>query len=178
MNGINIISDRIMSEAKEKAAQITAEADSTAAVESAKQRSVDIEEKARLSAELERKKMLSNVKQEMIKQAFDVALKRLVSLPQDKYRALLLSLIEKAVADGKGGELLLNKNDLASHGEALAGELNSRGVKGVTLAKDTVDISGGVIIRRGSIELNSALDVIVRMLSQEAALEVSNALFS
>ena len=195
MNGINIISDKIMSEAREKAAQIVSEANEQAnlildetssraevesdrIIESARLRAADIEEKARLASELEAKKMLSNVRQDMIRQTFELTLKRLVSLPQEDYCSLLLSLAEKAVADGNGGELLLNKSDRENHGAAVISALEARKIKNVTLAKDTVDISGGIIIRRGSIELNSSLDVIVHMLSQDAAFEVSNALFS
>jgi vacuolar-type H+-ATPase subunit E/Vma4 len=82
------------------------------------------------------------------------------------------------VSDGEGGELLLNKKDRDAYGEAIISELASRRIKGVTLAPDSANITGGVIIRRNSIELNCALDVIVRMLSEETAFEVSSALFS
>lgn len=195
MNGIEIISDKILSEAQSKAADVIAEAeqaarelaaqtalraerDAAAAVESARLRSLDIEEKARLSAELERKKRIASEKQSLISQVFDDALAHLLNLPSDTYRALLVSLAAKAAADGEGGELLLSERDRAAHGQAVIEALNQRGEgKPLTLSADVAAIPGGVVVRRGRVELNNALDVIVRMLSEETAPEVSQALF-
>ena len=45
------------------------------------------------------------------------------------------------------------------------------------LSKDTADIVGGVVIRRGSIEYNCDVSVIIRILSDEMAAEVHDRLF-
>jgi vacuolar-type H+-ATPase subunit E/Vma4 len=195
MNGIEIISDKILSEAHQKAAAAIAEAeqaaraaacemaeraerDAAAVLEAARLRCLDIGEKARLAAELERKKCVASEKQALIGQVFEQALEQLVNLPKEKYRALLVSLAAKAAEDGEGGELLLNARDRAEHGPAVVDALAAR-VKGrpLTLSDDCAAIPGGVVVRRGRVELNSALDVIVRMLSEEVAPEISRALF-
>ena len=194
MNGIEKISEAILTDAKKRADAVLAEAeasalgirkdaqtriarDTAAALSSSKLRAADIEEKSRLASGLERKKMLQGERQNLIGEAFDKALDALVNLPDDRYRALLVKLAKDALSDGLGGELLLNKRDLAKHGEAVQKAIQSEVGAEVTLSADTAPIVGGLVIRRGKIELNCALDVIVRMLSEQAAFEVSNALF-
>jgi V/A-type H+-transporting ATPase subunit E len=194
MNGIEKISETILADAKKRADSILAEAEASAssirkdakarierdtasALSASKLRVADIEEKSRLASGLERKKMLQTERQNLIGEAFDKALDALVNLPDERYRALLVKLAKDALSDGLGGELLLNKRDLPKHGEAVHKAVQSEVGAEVTLSADTAPIVGGLVIRRGKIELNCALDVIVRMLSEQAAFEVSNALF-
>lgn len=191
MNGLTNISDKILADAKQKADSIIAEAELSAATilaDSKKRaandaeavlklsaaRCADAEEKARLASQLEGKKLVSNERQQMISIAFSTALQRLTSLSENEYRKLLLSLANDVLSDGLGGELLLNERDHAAHGKELIAAFNGA----VTLAPDFAPIIGGLIIRRGKIEYNCALDVIVRMVSEKVAPEVSEALFS
>ncbi|MEG1773612.1 MAG: V-type ATP synthase subunit E family protein, partial [Oscillospiraceae bacterium] len=73
------------------------------------------------------------------------------------------------------GHVLSGKKPSAE--QLLGGAADAISGRLLTLADDTAPIVGGVVVRRGRIEINCALDVIVRMLSEEAAFEVSNALF-
>lgn len=190
MNGLQNISNKILADANLKADAIIAEAEQNAAkiladskkradaeVEATQKESAarcaDVVEKARLVSELEGKKLISNARQQMIAQTFKTAQERLISLPEAEYRKLLVSLASDVLSDGKGGEVLLNAKDRAAHGQALAEALNGR----ATLAADAAPIVGGLIIRRGKIEYNCALDVLVRMVSEKVAPEVSSALF-
>ena len=190
MNGLTNISDKILADAKQKADAIIAEADVAAAkiladskkraeeeaeavLKDSDARCADAVEKARLASELEGRRLISNARQQMITQAFDTALERLLALPEAEYRRLLVKLANDVLADGKGGEALLNARDRAAHGQALAGALDGR----ATLAADSAPIVGGLIVRRGKIEYNCALDVLVRLISEKAAPEVSAALF-
>lgn len=190
MNGLQNISNKILADANLKADAIIAEAEQNAAkilADSKKRadaevaatqkesaaRCADVVEKARLVSELEGKKLISNARQQMIAQTFKTAQERLISLPEAEYRKLLVSLASDVLSDGKGGEVLLNAKDRAAHGQALAEALNGR----ATLAADAAPIVGGLIIRRGKIEYNCALDVLVRMVSEKVAPEVSSALF-
>lgn len=237
MNGLDNISNQILNEAREQANAILAEADRQAAAIEAKAREdaqreleegrraiearrADLAEKARLAAALEHRRLLANTRQEMIGQAFSTALDRLVHLPDEQYRRLLIALAAQALSDGEGGELLFNEHDRAAHGEAVVSALNTRTLSGkisqfsgsmqgmvdtvrrgslpslgeirdslrsatdslsngklVTLSEDCVPIPGGVVIRRGKIELNCSLDVSVRMLSESMSFMVSNLLF-
>ena len=237
MNGLDNISNKILEEAREQANAILADADRQAAEIKAKAaedaqreleegrraieaRRADLAEKARLSASLEHRRLLANARQEMIGQAFSAALDRLIHLPDEQYRHLLVSLAEQALADGEGGELLFNERDRAAHGEAVVSALNAKTLSGkitqvsgsvqevvdtvrrgslptlgtiresfrsaadglsagklVSLSDDCAAIPGGVVIRRGKIELNCSLDVSVRMLSESMSFMVSQLLF-
>ncbi len=190
MNGLSNISNKILADAKQKAdAQIAeaqesaariladsqkrAEAEAAAVLKDSAARCADVAEKARLVTELEGKKLLSNARQQMITLTFETALERLLTLPEADYRKLLIKLANDVLSDGKSGEVLLNAKDHAAHGQALAEALSGR----ATLAADNAPIVGGLIVRRGKIEYNCALDVLVRMVSEKAAPEVSSALF-
>lgn len=232
MNGIENIINKLEAESQQKAAELVAQAeeeakritDTVAArivedVVSAREviamRVEDVAQKAQQAAALERRKLLSAERQALISEAFDKALERLLSLPEEEYLSLLVTLVEQAVYDGEGGEVLLNPADHALYGErlikAINGSINTGrlenarrmvtgaierafsgdlasisklvepkeavGAKKITLAEDTVNIVGGVIIRRGKVELNCALDSIIRMLSQQSASLVFEALF-
>ena len=236
MNGLDNISNQILNEAREQANAILAEADRQAAAIEAKAREdaqreleegrraiearrADLAEKARLAAALEHRRLLANARQEMIGQAFSTALDRLIHLPDEQYRRLLISLAEQALRTG-GGRAALNEHDRAAHGEAIVSALNTRTLSGkisqfsgsmqgmvdtvrrgslpslgtiresfrsaadglsngklVTLSEDCVPIPGGVVIRRGKIELNCSLDVSVRMLSESMSFMVGQLLF-
>lgn len=190
MNGLTNISNKILQDATQKADAIIAEAQETAAnllaeakkragaeaaavLKSSESRCADLREKGRLAVELEGRRIISNARQEMITQAFDTALERLLALPEAEYLQLLIKLANGVLADGKGGEVLLNARDRADYGQALIEALSNR----ATLADDSAPIVGGLIIRRGKIEYNCALDVLVRLVSEKIAPEVSLALF-
>lgn len=190
MNGLTNISNKILEDAKQKADAIIAEAgqsaakiladskkcaeaDAAAVLKDSDARCADVAEKARLVSELEGKRLISNARQQMITQTFATALERLLTLPEADYRRLLIKLANDVLADGKGGEVLLNARDRAAHGQALTEALAGK----ATLAPDSAPIVGGLIIRRGKIEYNCALDVLVRLVSEKAAPEVSAALF-
>lgn len=237
MNGLDNISNKILAEAEDQAKEILAGAERQAAeiaekseADAARElaegrraieaRRADLAEKARLAASLEHRRLLATTRQELIGQVFSTALDRLIHLPAEEYRRLLILLAEQALADGEGGELLFNERDRAAHGDAVVSAVNAKLVSGrvsqvtgsvqgvvetvrrgglptidslkqsvksaaeglsqgrlVTLAEDCAPIPGGVVVRRGKIELNCALDVSVRMLAESMAFEVSALLF-
>lgn len=194
MNGLDNISNKIIAEAEQQAAKITAEATlqaqdiiTKAEEQAAKEiemgqasinaRVADMAEKARIAATLERRRLIAATHQKLISTVFTTALKRLRSLPPEQYQKLLITLAENALSDGQGGELILAADDRDAYGETVVKELNLKGGEPVTLSKESRNIPGGVIIKRGNIELNCALDVTVRMLSDSMANEVNRMLF-
>jgi V/A-type H+-transporting ATPase subunit E len=194
MNGIDRIFETILSDAGSDAEQVLsqaqtaadalleegrecAERDTKAAYKSLESHIAEIHEKGRLASELESKKMLQAAKQKMIAKVFDQTLETLVGLPRERYLTLLERLAKDALADGLGGELMLNERDLPLYGDDLMKSLKGAVAGNVSLAPETAPIVGGLVIKRGKIELNCALDVLVRMLSEKSALEVANVLF-
>lgn len=141
----------------------------------------DILSGSRRIAEMEAKKSVLSVKQEMISAAFDAAREEIVNLPRDKYTQFLARMAAEAAASGME-EIVLNARDKAEVGKSVckaANELlSAKGTPGkLTVSEDTADISGGVIVRFGGIETNCSIDALIRQRRSGLSTEVAAALF-
>lgn len=189
MNGIENITQKIISDAEQQANEMIAaakqnaenifaeskkstQADVDSAMKTAEKKAADIIEKAQLAANLEGKRKTAAAMKAACAECFDEAFKRLLALPEKEYFDLLKKLANEVLSDEKGGELLLNKKDSAAFGKKLCEQF-----EGLTLASETPNIKGGLIIRRGRIEYNCTLEAIFRDISTDAAPVVSSILF-
>ena len=141
----------------------------------------DILSGSRRIAEMEAKKSVLSVKQEMISAAFDAAREEIVNMPRDKYTQFLAHMAAEAAASGME-EIVLNARDKAEVGKSVckaANELlSAKGTPGkLTVSEDTADISGGVIVRFGGIETNCSIDALIRQRRSGLSTEVAAALF-
>lgn len=141
----------------------------------------DILSGSRRIAEMEAKKSVLSVKQEMISAAFDAAREEIVNMPRDKYTQFLARMAAEAAASGME-EIVLNARDKAEVGKSVckaANELlSAKGTTGkLTVSEDTADISGGVIVRFGGIETNCSIDALIRQRRSGLSTEVAAALF-
>ena len=141
----------------------------------------DILSGSRRIAEMEAKKSVLSVKQEMISAAFDAAREEIVNMPCDKYTQFLARMAAEAAASGME-EIVLNARDKAEVGKAVckaANELlSAKGTPGkLTVSEDTADISGGVIVRFGGIETNCSIDALIRQRRSGLSTEVAAAMF-
>lgn len=141
----------------------------------------DILSGSRRIAEMEAKKSVLSVKQEMISAAFDAAREEIVNMPRDKYTQFLARMAAEAAASGME-EIVLNARDKAEVGKSVckaANELLSeKGTPGkLTVSEDTADISGGVIVRFGGIETNCSIDALIRQRRSGLSTEVAAAMF-
>lgn len=141
----------------------------------------DILSGSRRIAEMEAKKSVLSVKQEMISAAFDAAREEIVNMPRDKYTQFLARMAAEAAVSGME-EIVLNARDKAEIGKSVckaANELlSAKGTPGkLTVSEDTADISGGVIVRFGGIETNCSIDALIRQRRSGLSTEVAAALF-
>lgn len=141
----------------------------------------DILSGSRRIAEMEAKKSVLSVKQEMISAAFDAAREEIVNMPRDKYTQFLARMAAEAAASGME-EIVLNARDKAEVGKAVCKAVNellsAKGTPGkLTVSEDTADISGGVIVRFGGIETNCSIDALIRQRRSGLSTEVAAALF-
>ena len=141
----------------------------------------DILSGSRRIAEMEAKKSVLSVKQEMISAAFEAAREEIVNMPRDKYTQFLARMAAEAAASGME-EIVLNARDKAEVGKSVckaANELlSAKGTPGkLTVSEDTADISGGVIVRFGGIETNCSIDALIRQRRSGLSTEVAAALF-
>lgn len=141
----------------------------------------DILSGSRRIAEMEAKKSVLSVKQEMISAAFDAAREEIVNMPRDKYTQFLARMAAEAAVSGME-EIVLNARDKAEVGKAVckaANELlSAKETPGkLTVSEETADISGGVIVRFGGIETNCSIDALIRQRRSGLSTEVAAALF-
>jgi V/A-type H+-transporting ATPase subunit E len=171
------IEERALGEVK--ACEAIAEREAQAVIDAARERAIHSarERKKRLisMAELENRKEILRVKQEMIEGTFEGAIERILSLDTGAYGCVLNNLIFEADPEG-GEEILLNQRDRDRLGTEWLDRLNrglgEKGRKGgMRLAKETRPIRGGAILRRGRKEINCSLESVIG--SKRNALETT-----
>ena len=194
MNGIERITQRISAdaqagidqalgearaEAEKILAKYRAQADAEAADLDARNQKAAAEREERLAgtAQMEARKAALAAKQEMVEKAYELALKKLCSLPEEKYAAVLAELLIQASSTGKE-EVIFSDKDRRKVGKAAVEQANKAGGKKLTLSGETRSIPGGFILRSGSVEVNCAFDTLVRLQKAETAGDVVKELFS
>lgn len=193
MNGIDKITARIIAEAEAEAASAKAEAERAAGeikrradtkaetlrsglVDEGRAEAERITALAISSAETEAKKSLLSMKQALVGEAFELALKKLCSLDAEKYISLLASLAAEARELGTE-EIILNESDRERFGQAVADQANRICGASMTLSEQSRPIVGGLILSQGKIEVNCALDTLLSLRRNELSAEAAKLLF-
>ena len=195
MNGIEKIIDRIsgdvqaeidavLDEARAEAAQITARYEAQAKAEAdeilkrGSAAAAEREERLASMAQMEGRKAELAAKQEVIEEAFELALKKLLALPEDKYVELLAELAVRACVTGKE-TLIFSANDRDRVGTKVIDAANKKLSNGaLTLGEGTRPIKGGFVLSDGAVEVNCSFDTLVRLQKAEITGEVSRVLFA
>ena len=175
--------DKIMADAKGEADAIAAlyaqKAEKAAAAAMSKGEAAAAQREERLisMAGMEGRKSLLAVRQEMVERAFELALEKLCSLPDEEYTALLVKLAG-AAATGKG-QLIFSQKDRTRVGKAVVTAVNEAlpGGGSLTLSEQTRPMRGGFILSDGDVEVNCAFETLVRLQRGEISGEVAKALF-
>ena len=198
MNGIDRLTDRIEADAREQAKAIIAEAEAKCAeirmlsetkgqeryLQPIRNGTKDCEsglERRKSAAEMDAKKSVLALKQDCVAEAFDMAKRRLADMPEDSYVGFLASLAASAAADGSG-EIVLSARDRERCGKAVLERANAAlAAKGLTpaltLAADSREISGGLILRQGGVEVNCSIEALVEALKGPMTADVARTLF-
>ncbi|MEY8404251.1 V-type ATP synthase subunit E family protein [Oscillospiraceae bacterium 44-34] len=145
MEGIEKITAKIAEDAQAEIDTLTAETDGkiqairSNAEHQAQQEANEIVEKGRMAAserlerlssaaQMERRKLELSAKQEVLGEAFDLALEKLCSLPEQEYIALLTKLALKASSSGRE-QLIFSQKDRARVGKQVVIAANEALVK-------------------------------------------------
>ncbi len=127
--------------------------------------------------QMEQRKAMLSLKQEMVSRSFTLACEKLVDLPTEQYVALLAKLAARASVSGDE-EIILNARDRASCGEAVAAAANALlGDGRLTLSPETGDFAGGLILRRGAIEANCTAELLVELCRGDMSAQLAEVLF-
>ena len=147
MNGLDKITARITADAQAQADAILregeaqaraiaqdwekkAQAESGAILAQGEKAAQERRERLDSMAQMEGRRLLLGAKQEMISQAFDAALEKLLSLPQEEYVELLAKLCVKAASTGRE-ELIFSPADKTKVGMKVAARANELLAKAV-----------------------------------------------
>ena len=213
MNGIDKITQRIGADTQaeidrilaDAAAQAEAAADKFRTQAEAEDRDLlaksertaaEREERLVSAAQMEARKTLLTAKQEMVERAYQRALEKLRSLPQEQYVELLAALLVRASSTGRE-EVVFSTEDREGAAKEAAPELPlgdgvvanllnkvaagvsafAQGTAMLAVSEETRDISGGFILKDGRIEVNCTFDALVRAEREQTAGEVAKLLF-
>lgn len=139
-------------------------------------------------AKLEARKSLLAAKQDMVGQAFDLALKKLLELPDQEYIALLAKLAVAASRTGRE-QVIFSQKDRSRYGkqavtmanDMLAKKAGPRAAESagmLTLAEESRPMAGGLILRDGRVETNCSFEVLIHLQRDALSAEVARALFA
>lgn len=180
--------DKILDEANAQARSIISEAEKeafqklTLMTEKAKEEAVLIKQRYKAAESMEERKNMLKVRQECIDEAFDAALRKLSDMPDDKYGLFIEGIILNNVKN-EDGIIVFNDRDKKRLGEKFISEINRKlkrkGMSAVlSLAKDSLDASGGFVLRYGELEINCTLEIILDMQRPNMETEVAKILFN
>jgi len=132
-------------------------------------------------SQMEARKEILAVKQAMVSESFDKATGMIAQLPEEQYVSFLSSLAAKAAVTGEES-IVLNARDKAVGTKVLDGAnalLKAAG-KNAALSLDEAEGSfeGGLILRRGSIEVNCTVELLVELCRGEMAAKLAGVLFA
>lgn len=179
--------DAILAQAEQQCVQIRADYDRKArefysekiraGVKDCEDKNESIDRIARMEA---RKGMLA-VKQEMVSACFDRAREKIAELPEDVYVDFLAKLACGSSVTGDE-QIVLNAADREKLGKKAVDEANAllkmSGRKaGLTLADESGEFSGGLVLKRGNIEDNCTVDLLIDLSRAEMSSKVAEVLF-
>ncbi len=195
MDGIEKIIDRIsgdaqreiddvLAQAQAEAEKITAQYQAQAQAEAdeilARGEKAAVERGERLASvgQLECRKEGLRAKQEVIEEAFQLALDKLIQLPQQEYVSLLADLAVQASAKGNE-KLIFSVADRAQVGKAVVVAANQKlGERGqLTLSQETRPMQGGFVLSDGVVEVNCTFETLVRLQRGALSTQVADMLF-
>ena len=153
--------DRILAQARDQAREIReryalqAQREAQAILERGRREAARLAERLDGAAQLERGRAELAAKQEMVEEAFRLALKELRELPREDYVSLLVGLAARASSTGRE-ELIFSQTDRATVGKA---------------------VEGGFVLRGDGMEVNCGLAAMLRWERERLAVDVAGVLF-
>ena len=175
--------DRILGDARDEAARITAnyraQADAEAQELADKNERAAAEQEERLisAAQMKASRLQLAAKQEMVEKAYIQALDKLCAMPKEQYVDVLAKLLVEASSNGKE-EAVFSKEDREQVGKAAVEKANQLSGKQLRLSEETQPIRGGFILKDKNMEVNCTFETLVRLQKAETAGAVAKTLFA
>lgn len=175
--------DAILAQAAEQCAAIKADYEQKAKtvygerIRSGVKECEDRADSMRRIAQMESRKGILALKQEMVSQSFDKAAELIAALPAEQYTALLAKLAAEAAVTGSE-EIVLNARDREAIGADVVKAADALFKGGsFSLSDETGSFAGGLILRRGSVAANCTAELLVELQRSGMASEIAKVLF-
>jgi V/A-type H+-transporting ATPase subunit E len=136
----------------------------------------EIVKRREIVANLDAAKVDLGVKQRLIGEAFDGALRLLTDLPRDKYLSFVQTLLEKAVEAGDE-TLFVGKGERHIDG-AWLDSYNAGHSTRLSFSGERLPIAGGFVLRNGKIDINCSWDMLVGDVRPDIESDVVKRLFA
>jgi len=129
-------------------------------------------------AQMEARKGILSMKQEMVSKCFDKAKELITALPEEQYVAFLAKLAANASVTGTE-EIILNEKDAKTVGTRVVDAANAlkEGAQ-LTLSDSCGDFEGGLILRRGQIETNCTVELLLELCRGDMSVKLAGVLFN
>ena len=128
-------------------------------------------------AKMQARRDILATKQELIGRAFDLALEKLLELPEKEYVALLADLAVKASSTKKEA-VIFSQKDRTRYGKTVVTQANEKlGGGHRTLSEQTRPIKGGLILQDSQVETNCSFEVLIHLQRNTLSAEVAQVLF-
>ncbi|MBQ2607561.1 MAG: hypothetical protein IIU01_02365 [Oscillospiraceae bacterium] len=128
------------------------------------------------AARMEAEKLRLAAQQELLGEAFDLAMEKLCAMPEEKQVALLSRLAHEASPRGEGKLIFADKD--RALGEKVVAAANQQYGAHFVLADETRPLRGGFILSQGEVEVNCAYETLIRMGRDELEHEAAQRLFA
>lgn len=127
-------------------------------------------------AEMEGKKDVLALKQELVTASFSKASEMIRNLPEQEYLDFLTKLAVRSAPCGEG-EIVLNAEDRAAFGEKLVARANAELGGKLKLSDEAGDFAGGLKVVNGAVEVNNSLEILIDLCRGEMAAQLAKVLF-
>ncbi len=131
------------------------------------------------AARMENARALLKAKTELLDEVFARAEDRIAKMPDESYKALITKLMSQAVETGDE-EVIVGKDEKRITGDFIK-QVNRQlgtGFKGnLRLSDRRAEIKGGFILKRGRVQVNAAVEVLVERLREAMEMELASRLF-
>ena len=128
-------------------------------------------------AKMQARRDILATKQELIGRAFDLALEKLLELPEKEDVALLADLAVKASSTKKEA-VIFSQKDRTRYGKTVVTQANEKlGGGHLSLSAQTRPIKGGLILQASQVETNCSFEVLIHLQRNTLSAEVAQVLF-
>jgi len=133
-------------------------------------------------ADLEERKTVLTVKQELIEEAFGRAIDKVLSLGPEAYGTFVINLILQADPVGDE-EVVFNQKDRDRLGDGWVKRLNRQLIENkkrgeMRIAGETRSIRGGAILKRGRKEVNCSIESVILSKRNQMEAKIASVLFT